>query len=127
MSLLRATRRPIRLQIPFLPPATTSLLAKRHYAGPNVASTKADDASDKSKKDAQPKILSTSPPKDAEASEDVKQHNREMDQRADRPSEKVTDKDVENDKVHKGFWSGEITTGANEIERLLISCVVLFR
>jgi hypothetical protein len=63
--------------------------------------------SGKSERKAQPKILSTSPPKESEASEEVKQHNKEMDQRADKPAERVKDEDVEKDKVGKGFWTGE--------------------
>jgi hypothetical protein len=65
------------------------------------------EESGKSEGKAQPKILSTSPPKESDASEEVKQHNREMDQRADRPAEKVKDEDVEKDKVGKSFWTGE--------------------
>lgn len=57
---------------------------------------------------AQPKILNQSPPKESEASEDVKKHNREMDARAERPAERVKDEDVEKDKVGKGFWSGTL-------------------
>ncbi|TKA80563.1 hypothetical protein B0A55_02010 [Friedmanniomyces simplex] len=56
---------------------------------------------------AQPKILNESPPKEHEASEDVQKHNREMDQRAEKASEKVRDEDVEKDKVGKEFWSGQ--------------------
>nr|POE89778.1 hypothetical protein CFP56_20247 [Quercus suber] len=54
-----------------------------------------------------PKILNESPPKEGEESEDVKKHNEEMDQRADRPNEKVRDEDVEKDKVGKQYWKGE--------------------
>lgn len=105
MSLLRVTRHSIRFPTP-LRPATSSLLLQ-HRSASSVASTSVDGESNKTKKDAEPKILSTSPPKESDASEDVKQHNKEMDQRADRPTEKVTEEDVEKDKVHKGFWSGE--------------------
>ena len=63
--------------------------------------------SGKNTKAAQPKIYSASPPKDEDAPEDVRQHNREMDQRADRPAEKVKDEDIEKDKVGKGFWNGQ--------------------
>ena len=52
-------------------------------------------------KGAQPKILRDTLP--AEPDEDVKQHNREMSQRADRAHEKAED-DV---KVPKGYWSGK--------------------
>ena len=52
---------------------------------------------------AQPKIYSASPPE--EHSEEVKQHNREMDNRHGRAQNKV-DGDGDHD-VGKGFWSGE--------------------
>ncbi|KAJ4305442.1 hypothetical protein N0V90_000973 [Kalmusia sp. IMI 367209] len=60
--------------------------------------------SGKSVKGAQPKILSDNPP--AADSEDVKQHNREMDQRAEKAHEQVSNEDAKNDKVPKGFWKG---------------------
>jgi hypothetical protein len=63
--------------------------------------------SGKETKAAQPKIYSASPPKDDEASEEVRQHNREMDQRADRAAAKVKEEDIEKDKVGKGFWAGQ--------------------
>ena len=56
----------------------------------------------------QPKIYSASPPREEDQSEDVARHNREMEQRHDRPIENVKDADVEKDKVRKGFWSGKI-------------------
>ena len=65
-----------------------------------------EGASGKTTDNAQPKILSSSPPKEGEQ-QDVDQHNKEMTQRAERPSEKVTDDDVEKDKVGKGFWGGK--------------------
>jgi len=58
-------------------------------------------------KGAQPKILNESPPAEGEGSEDVKQHNREMDQRAERAYEQVSNEDAKKDKVPKKFWSGE--------------------
>ena len=55
-----------------------------------------------------PKILdSDAPTKGEEQSEDVKQHNREMEQRAERAHEQASGEDVEKDKVSKEFWSGE--------------------
>lgn len=66
-----------------------------------------DGASDKSVKDAQPKILNRDPPKDSEASEEVAQHNKEMANRAEKPAEHVKEEDVKKDKVNKTFWKGE--------------------
>jgi len=51
---------------------------------------------------AQPKILDESPP--TEPSEEVKKHNREMDQRHDKATSRVDDE--KKDKVGKGYWSG---------------------
>lgn len=56
---------------------------------------------------AQPKILNESPPASGQGSQDVEDHNREMDQRAEKANMKVKDEDVEKDKVGKGFWSGK--------------------
>lgn len=59
-----------------------------------------------SKNGAEPKILNENPPKDGEAPADVEQHNRDMDQRAEKAHEKASNADAEKDKVGKGFWSG---------------------
>lgn len=66
-----------------------------------------NEASKKGTSEAQPKILADNPPAQGEESEEVARHNREMEQRADRPQEKVANEDAQKDKVHKGFWSGE--------------------
>lgn len=58
-------------------------------------------------KGAQPKILNENPPTEKNASEEVKQHNREVDQRAERANEQVSNEDAEKDKVPKDFWAGE--------------------
>ncbi|EMC92765.1 hypothetical protein BAUCODRAFT_261783 [Baudoinia panamericana UAMH 10762] len=57
---------------------------------------------------AQPKILADSPPPSDEASKDVQEHNRDMDKRAEKANEKVSEEDYEKDKVPKGFWGGEL-------------------
>ncbi|KAI6832793.1 hypothetical protein KC340_g13265 [Hortaea werneckii] len=59
----------------------------------------------------QPRILNDPPPP-ASGSQgapgEVKQHNREMDQRAEKPHPKGrAEEDVEKDKVPKGFWAGQ--------------------
>jgi hypothetical protein len=59
-------------------------------------------------KGAQPKILNENPPKQEEESQEVKQHNAEMDQRAEKAHEQVSNEDAEKDKVPKSFWSGEL-------------------
>ena len=58
-------------------------------------------------KGAQPKILNENPPSGDEASEEVKQHNREVEQRAEKAHEQVSNEDAAKDKVPKSFWAGE--------------------
>ncbi|RMY44192.1 hypothetical protein D0865_10726 [Hortaea werneckii] len=59
----------------------------------------------------QPRILNDPPPPASGqqgAPGEVEQHNREMDQRAEKPHPKGrAEEDVEKDKVPKGFWAGE--------------------
>lgn len=57
---------------------------------------------------AKPAIHSEGTP--AEESEEVKQHNKELENRHDRASNKVAMNDK--DKVEKGFWSGELIPSA---------------
>ncbi|EON65394.1 hypothetical protein W97_04632 [Coniosporium apollinis CBS 100218] len=58
-------------------------------------------------KGAQPKILDTSPPDASEQSQDVKQHNKEMENRAEKAPEKTDDPNAsDKQKVDKGFWAG---------------------
>jgi hypothetical protein len=53
-----------------------------------------------------PKILNESPPTADEQPGDVKKHNEELDHRAERAHEKVSNEDAEKDKVSPKFWSG---------------------
>jgi hypothetical protein len=62
----------------------------------------------KSTEGLQPKILNESPPTSEEESDDVKKHNEEFTQRAERAHEGVENKDAEKDKVSSKFWSGEL-------------------
>ena len=55
----------------------------------------------------QPKILNENPPQKGEESEGVRRHNEEMDHRADKAHEGVSNHDAEKDKVSGKFWSGE--------------------
>ncbi|KAL1589132.1 hypothetical protein WHR41_02065 [Cladosporium halotolerans] len=61
--------------------------------------------------DAKPKILSTNPPTEENAPQDVREHNEQMDQRAEKASNKVSNEDAKKDKVSKDFWKG--TGGAD--------------
>ena len=117
MSLLRARCSIFARTSSRLPAATQNLASKRYATGdakidsnthPDVAKTSVDGASGKDTKEAQPKLFSAGEP-DQDASHEVQQHNKEVDQRAHKPNEKNTDKDVENDKVEKGFWSGKFS------------------
>lgn len=71
----------------------------------NDGASKTGGGSGKSVNGAQPKILNANPP--ATGSEEVKQHNREMDQRAEKAHEQVSNEDAEKDKVPKSFWAGK--------------------
>ena len=103
MSLPRASR----LQNLFHPALVRPTLVQQRWASTqNQDGKNVEGASGKTPEKAQPKLYSENPPKDEEASQDVKEHNEQMSKRADKPSEKVKDEDVENDKVNKGFWSG---------------------
>lgn len=108
MSLLRTSRNLRFLQSLTQPISIRPTLATQRYASSSQQPGQSvEGASGKSEKEAKPQILNQSPPKDGEASAEVNKHNEEMANRADKPSEKATDADVENDKVNKGFWSGE--------------------
>ncbi|KAF1978589.1 hypothetical protein BU23DRAFT_564167 [Bimuria novae-zelandiae CBS 107.79] len=87
------------------PSASTSSSSSSGKSGGGSDSTEmAKDV--KGVKGAQPKILNENPPKGDSVPEDVKQHNREMDQRAERANEQVSNEDTEKDKVPKSFWAG---------------------
>jgi hypothetical protein len=61
-----------------------------------------------------PKILDENPPSDpAKQSEEVRQHNKEMDERADRANAKIKNKDAYKDKEstdsgEKGMLNGRV-------------------
>lgn len=86
--------------------ARPTLAISRYYAK-DTASTPADGASDKNIEDAQPKILNRNPPAGEEQPKDVKEHNQNIDQRAEKPAGQAKEEDAKNDKVSKGFWGGE--------------------
>ncbi|OJD39799.1 conserved serine-rich protein [Diplodia corticola] len=56
-------------------------------------------------KGAEPKILNENPP--SEQDPEVQQHNKEMEQRAERAETKISNEDAEKDKVPASFWSGK--------------------
>ncbi|KAF2819026.1 hypothetical protein CC86DRAFT_375433, partial [Ophiobolus disseminans] len=58
-------------------------------SGKSAEKPQSNDGASKSKKGAQPKILSTSPPSKENESEDVKKHNREMETRTEKAHEQV--------------------------------------
>ena len=107
MSLQR-TSRLTNLIRPAVTSSSSTFSTTRYASSQNqTEKTVADGESGKDTQTAQPKILSRSPPKEGEASEDVQKHNDEMSKRAERPAEKVKDEDLEKDKVGKRFWSGK--------------------
>lgn len=108
-SLSRTARASSRLALLQARPTQTHLL--RTYADQaskedqNAGKVKQDSPGHTSagpKDGAHPKILDAAPP--AEPSEDVKQHNKEFEQRHDRSSNKINSDGTPT--VGKGFWSG---------------------
>lgn len=71
----------------------------------NDGASKTGGGDGKSVNGAEPKILNAKPP--STETEEVKQHNKEMDQRAEKAYEQVSNEDVEKDKVSKSFWAGK--------------------
>jgi hypothetical protein len=67
-----------------------------------------DGASKSGNKGAQPKILNEKAPPEDEQSEDVKQHNKEMEQRTEKAHQQASKEDAKNEKVPKKFWAGKI-------------------
>jgi hypothetical protein len=57
-------------------------------------------------KGAQPKILKDNPPAKGEQSQEVKEHNKDMDNRAEQAHESVSNEEAEKDKVPSGYWKG---------------------
>jgi hypothetical protein len=57
-------------------------------------------------KGAKPKILKDNPPAGKDESEEVREHNKDMDNRAEQAHEKVSNEEAEKDKVPSGFWKG---------------------
>jgi hypothetical protein len=66
---------------------------------------------DKSAKGAQPKILSESPPSKENEPDDVKQHNKEMENRTEKAHQQVRNEDAPKDKVSQGYWKGTSSKG----------------
>ncbi|KAM0721207.1 hypothetical protein Q7P37_003494 [Cladosporium fusiforme] len=60
---------------------------------------------------AEPKILNANPPSGENVPKDVREHNEQMEQRAEKASNKVSNEEAEKDKVSKDFWKG--TGGAD--------------
>jgi len=77
--------------------------ARTLWADSNKSSS---SARPKTTKGLSPKILSESPPRAEDEPEDVKEHNRDMENRAERPHEQISNDDAEKDKVSSKYWSG---------------------
>jgi len=68
----------------------------------------------------QPKISNPNPPSEGESAE-VREHNKQMDQRAETASNKASSKEQEKDKVGKDFWKGK-----SSHYQLQINCIGSF-
>jgi hypothetical protein len=85
---------------------STSARQLKENKEPAVKQGQENEPSPNEVKGAQPKILNENPPSPEEESQDVKEHNKDMDNRAEQAHEKVSNKDAEKDKVPGGFWKG---------------------
>lgn len=98
-------------------PSSVSKPSDQSQSNDGAAKTGGGDG--KSVNGARPKILNANPP--ATESEEVKQHNKEMEQRAEKAYEQVSNEDAEKDKVPKSFWSGKFCCASLMINWLKIS------
>ena len=102
------------LEHPGPPPPSTagkSEQGSQQQQGQGQQQPKSDNSgNNKGTQAAQPKILNESPPQGEHAPDDVRQHNEEVDRRAEQASSKVRDEDIEKDKVGKDYWRGESCT-----------------
>jgi len=73
---------------------------------PTIDQGKHNEPSPNEVKGAQPKILNENPPSAGEESQEVKEHNEDMSNRAEQAHERVSNEDAEKDKVPSGFWKG---------------------
>lgn len=85
---------------------STSARQMKDSKEPAVKQAQDNKPSPSEVKGAKPKILNENPPAPGEESEDVKQHNKDMDNRAEQAHEKVSNEEAEKDKVPGGFWKG---------------------
>jgi hypothetical protein len=76
-------------------------------SGGQAPQSEGSSDSDKGTKGAQPKILNENPPSESEQNEDVRQHNEDMDNRAEKAHQQVSNKDAYKDKAPPKFWSGK--------------------
>lgn len=107
MALQRTAHRSLLLkQSTRLSSIRPSLATLRYYAQDTQA-TAADGASDKTPQNAEPKILNRNPPAGEEQPKEVAEHNENIEQRAEKPAGQAKNEDAKDDKVSKGFWSGE--------------------
>jgi hypothetical protein len=93
-------------------PAPPDVAKGKSSSSPNEDSSK--DTSQKSSasksssnKGAQPKILNEQPPPEEEQRDDVKQHNKDMENRTEKKNEQASDKDTKDEKVPKKYWAGK--------------------
>ncbi|KAK7556647.1 hypothetical protein IWX49DRAFT_54 [Phyllosticta citricarpa] len=84
--------------------SNSSTKADKKQQGESSNTTTTNNNKDKAVKGARPKILDENSP--AEVNEDVKQHNREMEQRHERADTRVANEEAGKDKVPPGYWSG---------------------
>ncbi|KAK3705391.1 hypothetical protein LTR37_013364 [Vermiconidia calcicola] len=110
MALQRTLRLPQLLR-PAVSRSTFATSSSRCSRTQDDPAPSVDGASGKDEKRAQPKLYNKSPPESQDESEDVKNHNKDMDKRAERRTDTSNPEHAENDKVDKDFWSGSSKVG----------------
>lgn len=85
---------------------STSARQMKDSKEPAVDQAKQNEPSPNEVKGAKPKILNANPPAAGEEPQDVKEHNEDMNNRAEQAHERVSNEDTEKDKVPQSFWKG---------------------
>lgn len=86
---------------------STSARQLKESKEPAVQQGKQNEPSKNEVKGAKPKILNASPPSGSEESQEVKEHNEDMKNRAEKAHEQVSNEDADKDKVPASFWKGK--------------------
>jgi hypothetical protein len=90
---------------------STSARQMKEIKEPAVQQGQQNKPSPSQIKGAKPKILNEKPPSAEEESQEVKEHNKDMSNRAEQAHESADNADAEKDKVPAGYWKGMRSPG----------------